>query len=228
MLGGLLHRPPSLPLLLCFFCFFFLRPFLINLRNEINKSNMLAKCLGAATRNPRCCVIVGRQWRTVAVSMIRALSTAPRWKTYRLSARGSGNTCVSETSDGFKIRSDIPRAVGGDNSAPQPVYLLLAALVGCKQATSAFVAMKMRIELGSIAFDLTSRRDERGALTLPIDEPPQTVAMLQRIEGTATVETSATQSELDALGRQVALRCPVANMIELSGCVVDIKWRKVL
>ena len=163
------------------------------------------------------------QWRAVAAPM----STAPRWKTYQLSARGSGNTCVSETRDGFTIQSDIPTSVGGNNSGPQPVYLLLAALVGCKQATSAFVAMKMRIKIGSIAFDLTSRRDERGALALPLHEPTQTVAMLQRIEGTATVETSASQSELDALGRQVALRCPVANMIELSGCMVDIKWKKV-
>ena len=149
-----------------------------------------------------------------------------RWKEYHITSTGSGATMHADTADGFRIVSDTPLASGGQNSAPQPVYLLLAALIGCKQATAKFVALKMRLDLGTMAFDLRAKRDERGALAMPIDDAPNVVSRLQHVAGTVTVETSASQEELDALARQVALRCPVANMCELSGCHVDLVWQR--
>ena len=65
-------------------------------------------------------------------------------KTYQLSGRGNRNQCSMHTSDGFSIDSDIPKAMGGGNTAPQPVYLLLAALVGCETATANFVGEERR------------------------------------------------------------------------------------
>lgn len=66
-------------------------------------------------------------------------------KTYQLSGRGIRNQCSTHTADGFSIDSDIPKAMGGGNTAPQPVYQLLAALVGCETATANFVGEGTRV-----------------------------------------------------------------------------------
>jgi uncharacterized OsmC-like protein len=61
--------------------------------------------------------------------------------------RGTGHGCASETeiADGrFIVRTDTPKRMGGQDTAPEPVDLMLAALIGCEQATAHFVAMKMR------------------------------------------------------------------------------------
>merc|ERR1712129_304746 len=56
-------------------------------------------------------------------------------------------------------------------------------------------------------------------------EPPAGVpARLQRIVGTATVCTTASQEAVHHLGTAVHRRCPVANMVEDSGCALEIRW----
>lgn len=65
---------------------------------------------------------------------------ALRWrKTYQLSGQGVRNRCSMHTDDGFDIATDIPKSMGGGNTAMQPVLLLLSALAGCETATANFV-----------------------------------------------------------------------------------------
>lgn len=156
-----------------------------------------------------------------------ATKASPRWKRYGLRGVGQGVAATIETLDGHTLQTDIPVPVGGTDAAAQPVYLLLAGLVGCEQATAAFVARQMKIQLGTVQFALEAVRDERGALALPIhaeSEQMPAVSRLQRIEGTATVDTTATQAEIDALAKQVKIRCPIAKMVVDSGCELDVKW----
>lgn len=65
-------------------------------------------------------------------------------------------------------------AQGGSDAAAQPVETLLAALIGCEQATAAFVArhMQPRMDLMRIDFIYYAERDNRGAVALPLDEEP--------------------------------------------------------
>ena len=52
-----------------------------------------------------------------------------RWvKSYGLSGRGKGNA-TRVVARGHVIETDVPRSMGGADGAPQPVELLLAALV---------------------------------------------------------------------------------------------------
>ena len=141
---------------------------------------------------------------------------------------GDAVNCNITTDDGWKISTDTPKIQGGTNTAPQPVSLLLASLCGCELATARFVALKSspRIKMGRIEFDLNAKRDERGAISLPLGSPLPVPARLEHVWGTATVyNTNATQEQIKQLGDEVHLRCPVANMIVLSGCVLDIHWR---
>ena len=124
--------------------------------------------------------------------------------------------------------ADSVKKQGGTNTAPQPVFLLLASLCGCELATARFVALKSspKIKMGRIEFDLNAKRDERGAISLPLGSSLPVPSRLQHVWGTATVhDTNATHEQITRLGDEVHLRCPVANMIVLSGCVLDIHWK---
>jgi putative redox protein len=153
-------------------------------------------------------------------------ASVPKLKRYRIEAMGSGVACETTTSSGFSIRSDIPKLAGGTNAAPEPVYLLLAALVGCETATAMFVARKLKLSITSVRFELSAERDERGALSLPIDIDPAEPARLRSIVGTAFVSSPQPLSEeqLSMLGRQTHRRCPVANMIASSGTELHIAF----
>jgi uncharacterized OsmC-like protein len=153
---------------------------------------------------------------------------APRIKSYLVSAVAAGPThaqCVTTTASGHEVRSDLPKFSGGTDSAAEPVYLLLSALAGCEAATAAYVARHMKLRIGAISFELEAERDERGALAMPIADEPSAPARLLHVRGVARVsDTEATPEQLRALGRAVHRRCPVANMIELSGCVLDVDF----
>ena len=149
-------------------------------------------------------------------------------KRYKVNGGGDKVNCSVTTEDGWKISTDTPKNQGGTNTAPQPVSLLLASLCGCELATARFVALKSspRIKMGRIEFDLNAKRDERGAISLPLGSPLPVPARLEHIWGTATVyNTNATEEQITRLGDEVHQRCPVANMIILSGCVLDIQWK---
>ena len=150
----------------------------------------------------------------------------------------SGVRLTTET--GHTVQTDVPKRMGGQDTAPQPVELLLAAWMGCTQATALFVGRQMsmnkkgdgyskRFVLERLVFqDIQGERDERGALTLPIDEAPSVPSRLQRIHGTIIVYRAGglpiSNEEMTLLREQTESRCPVANMMIASGCRMDVDW----
>ena len=159
---------------------------------------------------------------------------AARPKLYRLAAHSLPRAgCSVQTSTGHTLSTGLPVKQGGDDAAPQPVELLLAALMGCKTATAHFVARhawpRPHNKIESLRFvDVLAERDERGALSLPIHEPAPVAAGLLRVSGTCLVAPSAGANVRDEdvrlLGEQVERRCPVAAMFRAGGCELDIEW----
>ena len=155
-------------------------------------------------------------------------------KSYQIQGSTSASSksgVIMTTSTNHTIRTDVPLKMGGKNEAPQPVELLLAAFIGCTQATALFVSRQMkpdRIILDRMEFDIQAVRDEQGALSLPIDQDPPVPSRLQRISGTVRVYAAKQQAisdlSLRILKEQTEQRCPVANMMIASGCDVDVDW----
>mmetsp|Transcript_112000 Transcript_112000/g.311839 ORF Transcript_112000/g.311839 Transcript_112000/m.311839 type:complete len:200 (-) Transcript_112000:85-684(-) len=168
-----------------------------------------------------------QQRPTIAVALL--WGTATRHKTYSITGEGRGAAarlaCRTHT-----LLTDVPRAMGGCDAAPQPVELLLAALVGCETATAAYVARQMRprIRLKKISFDCAAERDELGALALPLETLPPVPSQLQRINGIATVHLVdgcvEPPERIKELQEHVEQRCPIANMVRNSGCHLDVQW----
>lgn len=151
--------------------------------------------------------------------------------TYSVTGTSIGSVMNTKTKQGHEMATDLPRKFGGTDAAPTPVEMLLASLIGCEQATAVFVgrSMKPRILIDRIHFDLQVNRDARGALQFPIEKTPDIAARPQRCFGTATVFLSKEgqtipTDQLALLKDQTEARCPIANMMEASGCVMDISW----
>jgi uncharacterized OsmC-like protein len=119
--------------------------------------------------------------------------------------------------------------------------LLLASLCGCEQVTAQFIArhMKPRVTIDKIEYLLQASRDPRGATLLPIgvydtNKDSSVIGIdpalhfpltrLSRIWDTAVVYTTASQHEVDIIAGEVKRRCPIANMVALSGCELNISF----
>lgn len=117
--------------------------------------------------------------------------------------------------------------------------LLLAALVGCEQATAAFVArhMEPRLRIEGIDFAYEAERDPRGATALPLGAPPPAPARLLAVTGVARVRlrapaggggggggVAARRAAVRDLGAAVQRRCPVAQTLLTAGVRLDIQW----
>mmetsp|Transcript_19942 Transcript_19942/g.33612 ORF Transcript_19942/g.33612 Transcript_19942/m.33612 type:complete len:196 (+) Transcript_19942:48-635(+) len=166
--------------------------------------------------------------RALGLTNVRFLSSF--LKSYHVSGHGKQTTTIfNQPSLLTQVVSDVPVAMGGKDKGPEPVELLLASLCGCELVTAQFIArnMKPRVTIDQIDFDIRASRDSRGALGLPIRKdtvlPP---SRLERIWGTATLHTSASEDEVELIAEEVKRRCPVANMVMLSGCDLQIEFKK--
>jgi putative redox protein len=152
-------------------------------------------------------------------------------KHYSLSGVGRRSKVTCKTNTNHILEADVPKKMGGGDEAPQPVEHLLAALLGCTQATAVYVGrmMKPRLLIDKIDFEMEAYRDERGALSLPITELPPIPARLQRVTGSVVVYfkdgAQVSEEQLRILGQQTEARCPVANMMHASGCIMDLQWK---
>ena len=150
-------------------------------------------------------------------------------QSYHIKGLGERSGTSLKTVTGHEIRTDLPLKMGGQDVHPQPVELLLAALIGCTQATAVFVGrnMKPRLVIDHLEFDIRASRDERGALALPILATPTIPAGIHTVEGTIKVYIKKglmSANQLETLAEQTEARCPVASMMTASGCNMGIEW----
>jgi uncharacterized OsmC-like protein len=73
-----------------------------------------------------------------------------------------GLRTVARTAAGVEITTDLPSAIGGDDSAHSPGWLLRAALASCAVTCIAMEAASRGIALQTLEAHATSRSDLRG------------------------------------------------------------------
>ena len=176
-------------------------------------------------------VLLTRCFATVGSKEIIEEDDEMHRKHYAITGVGQRSKVTCNTNTNHTLEADVPKKMGGGDEAPQPVEYLLAALVGCTQATAVYVGrmMKPRLIIEKIDFNIEAYRDEGGALSLPITELPTIPARLQSVSGSVVVHfkngVEVSEEQLRILGQQTEARCPVANMMHASGCIMDIQWK---
>ena len=87
----------------------------------------------------------------------------------------------------FRFFADEPEALGGEDSAPNPVEYLLAALATCQEVTYRLYADALGIPVDGISISLDGDLDLRGFLDVEDDVRPGFLA----IHGTVTIDSPA-------------------------------------
>lgn len=104
---------------------------------------------------------------------------------------------------------DEPPSLGGADSAPNPVELILAALGTCQEITYRAYATAMGISLDSVSVELAGNIDLRGFFA--VDDSVR--SGYQNIIGTVNIESSASEAELQKLSAVVNAHCPVLDIL---------------
>jgi putative redox protein len=109
---------------------------------------------------------------------------------------------------GFKI--DEPPELGGQDTAPNPVEMVLAALGTCQEIMYSAYASLMGIQLDSIHVTARGYLDLKGQLGLDQSVPPG----YKRIVFETDIDSPASDEALSCLVDTVESHCPVLDILK--------------
>lgn len=109
------------------------------------------------------------------------------------------------------VQSDEPPALGGDDTAANPVEQLLGALGNCLAVGYAANATASGIELSSLRIDLEGDLDLHAFLGLADGH-----AGFETITATVHIESDARPEQIDELHRKVVSTSPVGHTLQRS------------
>lgn len=104
--------------------------------------------------------------KTTLERTIESLASDPgrARRTYRVDAEMETGLRVTTTEGKWRVTMDMPEAMGGASSAPNPGVFARAALLGCVAVGVRLEAAREEIRLDDLAMSLESDGDGRGIL----------------------------------------------------------------
>ena len=126
-------------------------------------------------------------------------------------ALAEGLRCVATGPQGERIETDMPRAMGGEASGPNPGWYFRASMASCCATVIAMQAAKLGIRLTKLEVTVESEGDHRGMLGL--DETISAGASVMRTNVLIGAE-NADRDQLEGLVRWAERHSPV-------GCTVQ-------
>lgn len=117
------------------------------------------------------------------------------------------------------LYSDEPPSFGGQDSAPNPMELLLAALNGCLSVMIQVIAREKGVEVRGVRLHAEGDLDLRGAMG-----DPNVPAYFRNVRERVELVSSASPEEVRALQEEVQRRCPVYTLLKSAGVDVQSEW----
>jgi organic hydroperoxide reductase OsmC/OhrA len=93
-----------------------------------------------------------------------------------------GLRCEVTGPNGETLRTDMPPAMGGAASAPNPGWVLRAAVASCTATVIAMRAARLGIDLATLEVTIESYSDNRGLLGLDDKIPAGLSSLLTRVK----------------------------------------------
>ena len=110
----------------------------------------------------------------------------------------------------FSVQVDEPAGLGGQDTAPNPVEYILAALGSCQEITYRLYADALGIPLNGVSVRLSGTIDLRGLFDVEGHVRPG----YQIIEAEVILDSPAPEGELARLKEIVDRRCPVLDILQ--------------
>jgi len=109
----------------------------------------------------------------------------------------------------FSLTVDEPPNLGGTDTGPNPVELVLAALATCQEITYRAYATALGIPLDSVSVKLEGSLDLRGFFAVKDDVR----AGFNGVRGVVNLKSSAPAADLAKLKEAVDAHCPVLDIL---------------
>jgi putative redox protein len=109
----------------------------------------------------------------------------------------------------FRFSVDEPVALGGTDSGPNPVELVLAALGACQEITYRLYAETLGIPLNHVSVRVEGRLDLRGFLAVEDGVRPG----FRDIRATVEIDSPAAAEDIERLKETVDRHCPVLDIL---------------
>lgn len=120
-----------------------------------------------------------------------------------------------------RLVTDMPQAMGGAASGPNPGWLLRGALASCTATVIAMRAAKLGVALSSLEVTVESESDNRGILGLDEDVSAGMGAVHMKVKIGAAAESSAVLREIVAWADA---HSPVAcTLRQAPACSLDVE-----
>jgi uncharacterized OsmC-like protein len=109
----------------------------------------------------------------------------------------------------FSLTVDEPEQIGGNNTGPTPVELVLAALGTCQEIVYATYARVLGIPLNGVEVSAEGRLDLRGFFGVADEQ-----AGFKDVTYTVAIDSPASQEEIARLIAAVNAHCPVLDILQ--------------
>jgi uncharacterized OsmC-like protein len=150
-----------------------------------------------------------------------ATDNAPVLKHLRARGVWEGRQRTRLTVRGFAdLATGEPVAVGGDDSAPTPMELVLAALDGCLVVVVETVATERGLPLEHVEVTSEAAIDVRGFRGVPGVRPH-----FQHVSTTVRISTPDPDGFTGEYPAEVERRCPALNLVRDAGVAADVRWQ---
>ncbi len=110
----------------------------------------------------------------------------------------------------FQVTFDEPPSLGGEDTAPNPVEVLLSSLLGCLGIVTCIVAGERGYALEGVEIDVEGGLDPRGFMGQDSDVR----SGLSTVRYTVKIKGDLDAKELDDFCREVERRCPVSDTMK--------------
>ncbi|WP_347861956.1 OsmC family protein [Salimicrobium sp. PL1-032A] len=141
--------------------------------------------------------------------------------TFRIESKGEGMRSDVK-SEKHSMTVDEPPNMGGEDTGPDPLTMMLSSLAGCENVVATMVAEELEFDLEGIDFDISGTIDPRGLQGVEGVRP-----YFQTVNIEAKVKTSESKERIEELQRITDQRCPVYTTMEAAGVELKSDWYRI-
>ncbi len=117
------------------------------------------------------------------------------------------------------VATDEPDSLGGTNTAPSPLEMVLVSLIGCDGVIINGVAKAMDFSYSGVDFECTGQVDVRGPKGVPGIRP-----YFEKVALKITLHTDEPPARVEKLKQNVEFRCPVMNLMRAADVDLAVTW----